>query len=124
MPSHGGDGAGSALGIGSTIWRWNENRRVYAKSTDGRSLGAPIYRHHWEPHTIEGETSRSWVTGPKWEGAKAPKRGPHPGWCYSEAELDLACWVADHRYQIMEKVRMAEPTQLLEVARALGYPTP
>src|SRR5690348_13336803 len=80
--------SGVLLAVGSTIWVFDCNRRVYAK--DGR--GGPIYREHWRPVKIASETSRSWITD--W-GQKVPKKGEHHGVCFTEKEVDDKSWVED-----------------------------
>jgi len=46
------------LKVGDTVWVFDINRRVY----DGNGLGAKIiYREHFRPVHIIGETSRSWI---------------------------------------------------------------
>lgn len=98
------------LGIGSTIWIFDRTRRVYPE---------PLYREHWRPVTIEGETSRSWVTS--WYGKKVPKRGPRQGIAFTEAEVEADVWVHDHRYKIVRMVEQCEVETLKAIAQAVGY---
>ncbi len=51
----------SALGIGSTVWIFDENHRVYVKGAGHFSAGHLIYREHWRPTNITSETRVSWV---------------------------------------------------------------
>ena len=44
------------LGIGSTLYSFDSNRRTYEKSG-----GAPVYEKHFEAEEIVGETKVSWV---------------------------------------------------------------
>ena len=107
------------LGIGSTIWIFDSNRRVYPEPRSAYGGGGPIYREHWRPVTIEGETSRSWVTS--WYGKKVPKRGPRQGIAFTEAEVEADVWVHDHRYKIVRMVEQCEVETLKAIAQAVGY---
>lgn len=51
------------IGIGSTVWIFDSNRRVYPpKKPDGtHSYGGPIFREHFRPVVIKGETSGTWL---------------------------------------------------------------
>ena len=106
------------LKIGSIIWRFDENRRVYTHPTT-LGGGRLIYREHWRPVEVVGETSRSWDTG--WAG-KVPKKGPHPGWAFTEQEVEDNCWVHDHRCGISSTVnRCKDAATLRQVAAVIGY---
>lgn len=106
------------LGIGSTIWLFDNNRRIYPEPR-GEHNGGPIYREHWRPVTIEGETARSWVTS--WYGKKVPKRGPRQGVAFTDAEVDADVWAHDHRYKIVRMVELCEVETLKAIAQAVGY---
>lgn len=102
------------LGIGSTIWIFDQNRRVYR---DNRSR--PVYREYWRPIKITSETTRSWIT--EW-GQKIPKKGEHHGVCFTEKEVDDKSWVEENRYKISEAVnRMRDAETLRAVAKLAGY---
>ncbi len=47
--------------VGKTIYVFDDNRRVYAKDENGHSSGGPIYREHWRPCKVTGETTQSWL---------------------------------------------------------------
>lgn len=113
----------SGLGVGSTIWRFDGNRRVYTRPADSKWGGTIIYREHWEPRKIVGETGRSWIVE-GFERWKAPKKGAHPGWAFSEREVDLDVFAHEHRHPILEAVRRASPEQLIQVGRLLGLDLP
>ena len=105
------------LAVGSTIWVFDGNRRIYAK--DGR--GGPIYREHWRPAKITSETSRSWITD--W-GQKVPKKGERPGVCFTEKEVDEKSWVEDNHYKISDAVnRVRDHETLRAIAKLVGYET-
>ncbi len=72
------------LGIGSPIWFFDQNRRVYQKDERGHSFGAPIWREHWGRLEIIGETPRSWclgLPGGRHIVAKPPKSAFRDGAC-------------------------------------------
>lgn len=85
-----------------SCWIFDINRRTYARDAEGKSIGGgPIWREHWRPTEIVGETSRSWVSS---LGKKIPKTGGC-GICFSERELDEACWINENRYKLGDKIR-------------------
>jgi hypothetical protein len=108
----------STLGIGSTIWRFDGNYRVYAKNERGLSTGGPIYREHWRPVQIVGETSRSWVTS---YNGKAPKKGLHHGWAFTPEEVEDDIWFKDHRHKIRDRIDRLDVKTLRAVAALIGY---
>ena len=107
------------LKVGDTIWRFNINRRVYAPKKPGEiySRGGPIYREHWEPVKIDGETSRSWVT----RFGKAPKKGDRHGWAFSLDEVDASCWAKEHRRHIVNLVERCDADTLKAIGDLVGY---
>lgn len=101
------------IGIGSTIWVFDSNRRVYGDSKSG-----PIYREHWVPRKIEGETSRSWIVG--WNH-KIPKKGCL-GVAFTEREVEDSVWFHEHRYKIGSQVQSLQCIETLRaVAKLIGY---
>jgi len=128
----------TTIGIGSTIWIFDQNRRVYSKEPLKKGQlwpsGPPIWREHWRPCQITGETSRSWLVGPgRTDVRKISKRdlaaGEVRGVLTSEAELDAACFVQEHAREIGERVRqlsaekaaMKTADVLKQIARLIGY---
>jgi hypothetical protein len=110
------------IGIGSTVWVFDENHRVYARDANGRAPGGPIYREHWVPVTITSETRVSWVIN-RWD-KKLPKKRPagyRPRYCVSQAEIDEECWADDYRYAIVRHVEWCDPATLRKVAELVGY---
>ncbi len=43
------------LGIGSTVWIYDENRKVYRRGEKGQPTGDPIYREFWVERMIVGQ---------------------------------------------------------------------
>lgn len=99
--------------IGSTIWIFDINRRVYRKDTSGH----PIWREHWRPEVIAGETSRSWITK---LGKKVPKKGYDArSVAFSQEAIDRAAFIHDNAYRIGEAVGRLEDHDLLQQIAAL-----
>ncbi len=110
----------NAIGIGSTVWIFDQNRRVYRKT--GSSRG-PVWREHWRPEKIIGETSRSWIVGQGWNETKIPKKGWNPrAVCFGEAEIDRQAFVVEHAYRISDLVRRLDDYDTLKkIAEMVGY---
>lgn len=105
------EAAEQPIGIGSTIWR-----------KDGRTIQGPVYREHWRPLTIDAETSRSWVCGPKWAQYKVPKKGPHPGFAFTQQEVDDDVWVNEHRSRIVREIEWLNDASVLrQIAALIGH---
>jgi hypothetical protein len=111
------------IGIGTQLFVFDENRRVYPSvGTGARRVitGAPIYREHFRPLKVVGQTSRSWLLE---HGFKAPKNeeARFTARALTGPELDEECWAQEHRYLIAQEVQRARPYTLREVARIVGY---
>lgn len=96
--------ASNQISIGSTVWVFDQNRRVYARDAKGHATGAPIWREHWVPQKVVGENRMSWITDHR---MKVPKRGG-AGFALSAEELEDACWEHEHRYKILRKLEISE----------------
>jgi hypothetical protein len=114
------------VGVGSTVWLFDENRRVYPDGPDGRrSFGSRlIWREHWRPTKIVGETRVSWILGHS-HGRKISKRdlaaGTVRGVLTNEADLDAACYVNEHAHAVSERVRrLAGGRKAAEVLRRIA----
>lgn len=109
--------------IGDKLWVWDENRRVYDRSTSG--FGPPIWREHYRQLEIVDETSRSWVLSDR---QKINKKGLSTGglWpriCRTEREIDKAEWVEKHRHRIAAILIRGkiDYETLRQIAEMLGY---
>ena len=114
------------LAVGSTIYYFDSNHRVYERADWFRS-GGPIRRHHWRPVVITGETSRSWIVGERhWNQKKCPKKGYNTRqWALSQAEVDADCYVAEHAHRIARVVQtLRDAAVLQQVATLVGYVAP
>lgn len=103
------------IGIGSTIWRFDLNHRIYKDHNSG-----PDYRSYWLETKITGETPRSWLVG-NW--AKCPKKGDHSGWAFSLEEVDDNVWSHDERHKIIRCVERCDVFTLRKIAELVGYTT-
>jgi hypothetical protein len=112
-----------SVGVGSTVWYFDENRRVYLKGGDGRSCGGPIWREHWRPVAIVSENSVSWIgqCGEK-INKKLLAAGALTEWASSQEEIDERQWVAEHRYKIVRALEQERrPDLIRQVAEVLGW---
>ena len=125
------------VGIGSKLWKFSENRRKYTKPEKGDLCGKLIWREHWEPMYVVGETRVSWLMA--WErhtGTGEPKGMSTPvtripkalfkdggcpqDWALSEAHLDELVWAHENRHRLSEAVaRCHSPAMLRAVERTL-----
>lgn len=104
--------------IGDTIYTFDINRRVYDKPGLGGSI---IYREHFRPHVIVGETKLSWVTD---RGGKAKKKASTPrerGGFFTAEEVEDDVWQHSHRHRLRDLLDRADPKTLRKVADVLGY---
>jgi hypothetical protein len=101
-------------------------------------VGGPIYREHFEPKIITGETATSWVVGtgnPNFGGGKIPKNpakrdgGAHDGsdptrhgaFYLTADAVDDAVWANSHRARLERALHGATAPQLRAVAEIIGY---
>jgi hypothetical protein len=117
--------------IGDKLWSFDGNRRHYA----GKGLSARIiYREHFYPVEIIGETSRSWVIGcegSKNEIFKVPKSDPsrekHGEFSmrpmlFTEQAVNDECWCQENRHKIVRKIEQENDTTILRrVAEIIGF---
>lgn len=109
------------LRVGDIVYNFDGNRRVYEKGLSG----GPIYKHHFKPYTIVGETKVSWLIGP--HKAKANKKTLSSSTQYADrgyftkSGMDADIWFNEHRYKIVREVERAGLDQLREIARIVGY---
>jgi hypothetical protein len=74
--------------------------------------------------TIIGETSRSWLVGPESHPAKAPKKGPHPGFAFSKQEAEDYCYGHASWMIAAEVQRLNDPAILRQIAALIGWTPP
>ena len=96
--------------IGMKVWAFDVNNRVYKRDENGKASGGPIWREHWVPMEIVGETSRSGLVGPEWakkhpeRATKIAKRDWPGSLAVSEADIDRRAFV-ETRYAIGRRVQ-------------------
>ena len=120
------------LKVGSPIWIFDSNHRVYPR--DGSMHSSPIWREHWRKHVIVGETRVSWLVGVTPNDAwptKINKRNLANGALAraalaSKADVDAECFVHDHAYMIGQSVQrlsggISAAETLRKIAALVGY---
>lgn len=110
---------------------FDENRRVYPKQTLQKGQiwpsGRPIWREHWRPMQVIGETRVSWLVG--FENStlvqhKLPKTAVKDGacprdWALSEAHLDDLEWAEENRARLVEAVSRCRDARVLRAVDEL-----
>jgi hypothetical protein len=117
--------------IGHRVWFFDENRRVYRRDAKGKAVGCPIWREHWRPAVVCGETPRYFLVGHSLDSnvtlanclAKIPKKGvPPKDVLFDEAEIDRRAWVKRHSILLANKLRTIECAETLrKVADLIGF---
>ena len=81
--------------IGDTVWYFDENHRVYECDETGRSRGGPIWREHWRPAEVIGETRVSWIVGTdgRFKELRVKKRDWPGNLALSDADIDRRAFV-------------------------------
>ncbi len=100
------------LQIGSTVWKFDQNYRVYNDGEPG-----PVYREHFRPHKIIDETSRSWVLD-NYKRTKVNKKSLAGVYVFQE-EIDQQCWIKDNLYRIVTAVRQCRKYDTLRQVEAI-----
>ena len=98
--------------IGDTVWLFDGNRRIYANEGKNK-FSAPIYREHFYPVKIEGETSRSWLI----HGEKYSKTNPS---FYTEQEKENDVWRNENKRSIVEAIESCTTDKLKEISKLLN----
>lgn len=128
------------IGIGSTLYQFDVNRRVYRDVTQEEraagkvwNSGPPLYAEHFRRMTITGETRQSWQVGGELgdpylvNKALLAQHGIAPGRFrsekyvfFTEAAYQDAVWRDTHHRTIMAAVQDATIPQLRQIAVLLG----
>ncbi len=112
------------IGIGSTVWVFDINHRVYHKNGERHRL---IWREHWRPRKIVADTRVSWILDDSpWRPANAtrvPKKNASTyHFAFSEDDINERAYVNEHRHRIGDLVRSIDNADLLrQVAALVGY---
>ena len=106
----------SDIKIGDTVFMFDINRRKYGPDRSG-----PVYREHFYPVTVTGETSRSWIVGPNYAPIKVSKKNPWAVLATTEM-VEEAVWVETNRYKIERAVgALRDADKLRQIAAIVGY---
>ncbi|TXH56937.1 MAG: hypothetical protein E6Q97_05490 [Desulfurellales bacterium] len=96
--------------VGMRVWSFNQNRRIYQRDASGKAVGGPIWREHWEPLVVVGETKVSWLVGPPYmlgsdtsRAAKVPKKSWPGPYKTSEAGIDREAFV-EARWSLAQRI--------------------
>ena len=124
------------LGLGSVVWHFDPNRRVYDYPRGFRVAG-PARRPQWVEWEIRGETSRSWIAVRKDSkitdaadlgayGAKIPKKATAEnarkmGFVLTAQDVEDDVWQHEHRYRVVTALEQADVATLRKVAELIGY---
>ncbi len=114
----------SDIKIGDTLYRFDENRRVYERGPDGRtSINSKlIYRGHFAPITVIGETSRSWICGNEYFQIKRPKSGRGNSLIFTEDEMEQRIYIKENAHKIVWRVQCLEDANKLKaIAEIVNY---
>lgn len=119
-----------SIKVGDTLYRFDENCRVYPEDAKGRRTGSPIYSKHFNGYAITGETPKSWlidvygrqVKVSKSELREAGRNGYGATLWYTAEGMADKIWMHDHGYKLAEYVRYkCTVDQLREIAKLIGY---
>jgi len=93
------------LGIGSKIWVYDENKRVYVDDA-GNKTNSPNPRHYWRECEIVGENKTSWIAGYHDE-IKINKKtlASRHQIAYSLDEIERWLFVHYHRFALIDALR-------------------
>jgi hypothetical protein len=120
------------IGIGSTVWVFDQNHREYPPTPAGRlwPTSGPIYRAHWVATKITGENRLNWITCygkiPKKPNADGQRRIPRGGYspirvAFTPAEVDDDVWLHEHARRIAERTERCDVATLKKIAALIGY---
>ena len=112
---------------GETVYVFDHNRRVYETNPETGRRGLVIYREHFVPLIVFGETPRSWLAShdgtDKWEHMihkLDKKQSPDRGRWYTKAQMEDAVWLEENRRKIANVVeRLSDVSLLKQIATLL-----
>lgn len=105
------------LRIGSRVFIFDPNRRVYERAADGRHAGAPIFSKCFIEVEITAETPRKWKT----PSGDAFKKNPYETGFLTAQMVESKIWEKANRYKIIDKLHHASFEQLRAVAKIMDY---
>lgn len=110
--------------ISSTLYEFNQNRRVYRRKLDGTSYGAPIFEEYFQPVQVTGETKVSWIVGPDWAQSKVNKKEiltGRAGVFFTKAGMEDEIFKNDNAIEIANLVKSQSADVLRQIAKILNY---
>lgn len=108
--------------VGDELFTFNENHRVYKRDENGKAFGGPIYREHFRPIYVIGETSKSWIIGhDKTEYFKTPKSNPFSKNLYTKELMEDKILDQSMRYKVVDAVRYSDVETLKKIAAIVGF---
>lgn len=112
--------------IGTTLYRFDQNRRRYRRDASGRPSGPPIYAEHFERGEVVGETRASWIcrvgggaeckVNKKTMLESAAPYGVYRWYTEQAREDDI--WIKENRHALAERVRSIRDVDLLRGIKA------
>jgi len=108
--------------IGMKVWAFNVNRRVYERDANGKAMGGPIWREHWEPMFVVGETTQSWLIGSEWmkdrpdthhRAGKVAKKDWPGSLATSEVDIERAAFVKQ-RHKLARRIEACRDYETLK----------
>jgi hypothetical protein len=108
--------------IGSQVWIFDGNRRIYREGQSG-----PVYREHFVAHTVIGGTRSSWLLsgGFKVDKRTGLLRKPLGGWyavrpqVYTLSQVNDDCYVNTERHRIADLVARIRDANVLRKVEAV-----
>lgn len=103
-----------SLGVGDSVWIFDENRRVY-RDEDGNYSSRCIFRQHFCKVKVTGETRQSWILSYQ-NNIKVNKKtlkykrgyGRDGNLYLTEDDIDKMCWIKDNKMNIIDIVRRCD----------------
>lgn len=122
--------------VGDPIFLFDQNRRIYPKDAKGKPVphSSPIWREHWVPRVIVGETARTWLVGMKvgqtqtkaYGGRSIAKQASSKvkelpaGMAWTEADIDTLQAAETIYWKVHSAIGRAPAEVLFEIAKLLG----
>jgi hypothetical protein len=115
----------SELGIGSRVWEFDTNHRVYPPKKPGQrySGGPPIYEKHFIEYRIVGEEGRSWLLqrGEGWRPTKVGKQQLGKKF-FTDSQREGMIWAHEHRHAMIRMIERCDDVDVLkQIAGLVGY---
>lgn len=114
--------------IGDLVYVFDSNHRVYPEKKPGETYSnGPIYREHFQPRRIIGQTTQSWLVGFKDDNAQdvnnryVTKHKKKENRLYTAEQVNEQVYIHDHGYKIQDAVRHADYATLRKIAELLNY---